>query len=211
MMGGYHSSTVLHVLSGMKAGKKHGLKVWNQLRGHGYRFPLRDWVRALAPGFADTIYRIRMGMLSANGSLSSRSAPHLSKSLEDGLPLQYTGGPLQALLRFEDRSSMAFSIESRCPFMDYRLAEYVFSLPRGVLSFGGVLKPLIRTGLSRFLPNEIATRVPKLGFPAPDYVLDKIPGFDVASGSGWRQQIVSLWRSMFKVRSESMVEATSSR
>ena len=36
---------------------------------------------------------------------------------------------LPSLLRYEDRNSMAFSIETRLPFLDYRLVEFVFSLP----------------------------------------------------------------------------------
>src|SRR5262245_60313931 len=36
---------------------------------------------------------------------------------------------LPSLLRYEDRNSMAFSIETRLPFLDYRLVEFLFSLP----------------------------------------------------------------------------------
>ena len=39
------------------------------------------------------------------------------------------GGHLQRLLHWEDRNSMAFSVESRVPFLDYRLAEFVLGLP----------------------------------------------------------------------------------
>jgi asparagine synthase (glutamine-hydrolysing) len=36
---------------------------------------------------------------------------------------------LPSLLQYEDRNAMAFSIESRVPFLDHRLVEFVFSLP----------------------------------------------------------------------------------
>ena len=37
--------------------------------------------------------------------------------------------PLPSLLHIDDRNSMAFSIETRAPFLDYRLIEFTFSLP----------------------------------------------------------------------------------
>ncbi|MFQ3574918.1 MAG: asparagine synthase (glutamine-hydrolyzing), partial [Cytophagales bacterium] len=52
--------------------------------------------------------------------------PH---TLNDSLRLQTLHTSLPALLRYEDRNSMAFSIESRVPFMDYRLVEFNLSLP----------------------------------------------------------------------------------
>src|SRR3981081_2851791 len=44
---------------------------------------------------------------------------------------------LPALLRYEDRLSMAYSIESRVPFLDHRLVELAFALPDDVQRRGG--------------------------------------------------------------------------
>lgn len=72
-----------------------------------------------------------------------------------------------ATLRPEDRNSMAFSIESRSPFLDYRLAEFAFSLPNHFKIRGGLCKWILREGMKGILPEPVRTRVDKQGFNAP--------------------------------------------
>ena len=70
-------------------------------------------------------------------------------------------------LRAEDRNTMAFSIESRSPFIDYRLAEFCFSLPNKFKIRGGIGKWLLRESMENILPDEIRLRKDKAGFIAP--------------------------------------------
>ncbi len=77
---------------------------------------------------------------------------------------------LPTLLQFEDRNSMAFSIESRVPFLDHRLVEFAFSLPDSYKINDGITKRILREGLSDFLPVEIANRKDKKGFVTPGEV-----------------------------------------
>lgn len=74
---------------------------------------------------------------------------------------------IPALLHYEDRSSMAHSIESRVPFLDYRLVELGVNLSANHLSHRGVSRPLYRKALKPKLPEEIVDRKDKLGFPVP--------------------------------------------
>ena len=74
---------------------------------------------------------------------------------------------LPSLLHYEDRSSMAHSIESRVPFLDYRLVELGINLKPDQLSNKGLSRPLYRNALAKHLPVEIVTRKDKLGFPTP--------------------------------------------
>jgi len=74
---------------------------------------------------------------------------------------------IPASLRAEDRNTMAFSIESRSPFLDYRLAEYCFSLPGKMKIRGGLGKWLLRESMEGILPDEIRLRKDKSGFVAP--------------------------------------------
>lgn len=74
---------------------------------------------------------------------------------------------IPALLHYEDRSSMAHSIESRVPFLDYRIVELGINLNSIHLSHRGVSRPLYRKALKPYLPPEIVNRKDKLGFPVP--------------------------------------------
>ena len=77
---------------------------------------------------------------------------------------------LPCLLRYADRNSMAFSIESRTPLLDYRLAEHIFSLPLSMLMRDGWTKWISRRAMQGELPAEIQWRKDKMGFVTPEGV-----------------------------------------
>ena len=77
-------------------------------------------------------------------------------------------GNLQSLFKFQDRSSMAFSVEGRVPFADYRLVELLFSLPADHKIRGGYTKRVLRDAMRDILPAKIRWRVGKLGFATPE-------------------------------------------
>jgi asparagine synthase (glutamine-hydrolysing) len=74
---------------------------------------------------------------------------------------------LPALLRYEDRLSMAFSIESRVPFLDHRLVELAFALPDDAKFSNGWSKFALRQALDGLLPSSVVWRRDKKGFPTP--------------------------------------------
>lgn len=77
---------------------------------------------------------------------------------------------LPTLLHFEDRNSMAFSIESRVPFLDHRLVELAFSLPDTDKISKGITKSILRESMQGILPNDIVNRMDKKGFVTPGEV-----------------------------------------
>jgi asparagine synthase (glutamine-hydrolysing) len=79
-----------------------------------------------------------------------------------------TGSSLQSLLRYEDRNSMAFSVEARVPFLDYRLVELAFALPARFKVSGGLTKVVLREAMRGILPERIRTRTDKVGFATPE-------------------------------------------
>ena len=75
---------------------------------------------------------------------------------------------LPSLLRYEDRNSMAWSVESRLPFLDFRLVELSCSIPAQQKLHGGWSKYVLRRFAERVVPHEVAWRKSKFGFEAPD-------------------------------------------
>lgn len=74
---------------------------------------------------------------------------------------------LPSLLRYEDKNSMHFSIESRLPFLDQRLVEYVASLPLDFKIRDGWTKRILREAMRGIVPPEITSRRSKIGFETP--------------------------------------------
>lgn len=74
---------------------------------------------------------------------------------------------LPALLQVEDRMSMAASIESRVPLLDYRIADLVATMPPALKFGGGKTKKVLIDAVAGDLPSEIAKRKDKMGFPVP--------------------------------------------
>jgi asparagine synthase (glutamine-hydrolysing) len=75
---------------------------------------------------------------------------------------------LPGLLRYEDRNSMAFSIEARVPFLDYRLVEFVLRLPTEQKISGEWTKPVLREAMKGILPEKVRLRTDKKGFETPE-------------------------------------------
>jgi asparagine synthase (glutamine-hydrolysing) len=74
---------------------------------------------------------------------------------------------LPALLQVEDRTSMAASLESRTPLLDYRLVELAIRVPDRQRFRGADGKPLLRSAVGGWLPDEVVRRRDKRGFPTP--------------------------------------------
>ena len=75
---------------------------------------------------------------------------------------------LPQLLRYEDKNSMAFSRETRLPFLDYRLVELIHSLPAEMKINRGVTKKVMRDAMDGSVPDRIRTRHDKIGFETPE-------------------------------------------
>ena len=76
---------------------------------------------------------------------------------------------LRELLRYEDRNSMAFSIESRVPFLTPALAEFALGMPDDYLiAPDGTGKLVLRRSLRGLVPDPILERRDKIGFATPE-------------------------------------------
>ncbi len=89
-------------------------------------------------------------------------------TLADRIKADMTRFSVPVLLRYEDKNSMAFSRESRVPFLDHRLVEYVAALPLNLKLRDGWTKFCLRRGAQNLVPPEILHRKDKLGFATPE-------------------------------------------
>jgi asparagine synthase (glutamine-hydrolysing) len=157
--------------------------------------------------------------------------PHLSafaRNCFDSFELQkleIESTNLPILLRYEDKNSMAHSIEARLPFLDYRLLEMSLSLPDTYKIRDGWSKWILRKTMETRMPAEIVWRKNKFGFEAPEdiwlrthaAVIEKVVAASplvreltnesalssamkrLDKRSRWRLYSLALWEKEFKV------------
>lgn len=88
---------------------------------------------------------------------------------------------LQNLLSYADKTAMAWSVESRMPFMDYRLVEFLATVPPAYKIHEGWTKWLARQALAERLPPEVTWRRDKMGWAVPE------PAWFGGPLAGWLQ------------------------
>jgi len=88
------------------------------------------------------------------------------KSLNESL-FQHFESKLEHLLKWEDLNAMHFSIESRVPFLDYRLVEVTLCTPSFQKINKGETKHILREAVKDILPKKITNRKDKKGFTSP--------------------------------------------
>lgn len=107
------------------------------------------------------------GWFEARGVTSGFAAS--STSLEGALAAAFSSTSLPSLLRYEDRNSMRFSLESRVPFLEQGLVEAVFRYPRStIVSPDGLTKRALRAALRGTVPDAVLDRRDKIGFTTPE-------------------------------------------
>ena len=129
------------------------------------RFP-RPIARTAAMRGDESVYA---GLLSGGPDAQEKRAD--APDYGEALCQQATAYPRDAvstpLIYYGDAISMAHSIESRLPFMDYRLVEFAFSLPGEYKIRDGTGKALLREAVRGHVPDAILADRPKLGFVVP--------------------------------------------
>lgn len=104
---------------------------------------------------------------AAENPLERPELRSLGDPLNDRLYADVTRDVIPSLLHYEDRNSMAFSIEARTPFLDYRLIEYALTLPGTDKVRDGQTKWLFRQAMEGVTPPAILERKDKMGYSTP--------------------------------------------
>ena len=91
---------------------------------------------------------------------------YASKSLNQSL-MDHFEFKLEHLLKWEDRNSMHFWLESRVPFLDHNLVERILALGPEEIIKKGVTKHFLREAVRDTIPEKIQNRNDKIGFQTP--------------------------------------------
>lgn len=126
--------------------------------------------------------RLRSGFLSKDilDAVSEdvvKEIAHASSDITAMQILELTKTQLPHLLRYEDKNSMRFSIETRLPFLDYKLVELALGINNSFKIKEGYTKYLLRKAGAGFVPESILWRKNKIGFEAPSAVWLKDESF----------------------------------
>jgi asparagine synthase (glutamine-hydrolysing) len=147
--------------------------------------PLPPWLNGL--WFQEQ--GVRMG--SPHSANSTKTNQHLREQLYENL----VETSLPMLLRYEDRNSMAFSIESRVPFLTPAFVNFVLNLPEHYLiAPDGTSKSVFRQAMRGLVPAAILDRRDKIGFATPEenWLATLQPWVDKTLSSEAAQQIPAL-------------------
>lgn len=123
-------------------------------------------LRAALPGPFSVWRRARGGQSLLQPGLKASQPEQRSHELFAQLKEDHAGWVLPALLHYGDAISMAHGVESRLPFMDYRLVEWVFRRRPNLFENGETKSP-VRRFLRAHGYGIIADRRDKQGYPTP--------------------------------------------
>lgn len=176
-LGGYHYFYGFYFKDLLQSFKivKLFTEIFYYLKAHKSLYGIKTFIYFLMPEKTKTKLRINeRGYLDTDfvndilklGKSNITNNLYASKSLKEAL-LNHFEFKLEHLLKWNDRNSMAFSIESRTPFLDYRLVEYTLSVNSDAIINKGYTKSILRESLKGILPEKIRVRTDKVGFATP--------------------------------------------
>lgn len=180
VLGGYHAFFKIRLFSLFKQARFFKfIKQLNDLSPHEYgiMFGLQSVLLGLTPQWIEEFFRKLLKKNDGEKRYFSlprdQSNPRSYKAYKINSMLdlsldQINRSNLPMLLRFEDRNSMAHSIEARVPFLDHRLVEFSLNSPEEWLINGPYTKYILREAMIKRLPKEITHRLDKMGFVTPE-------------------------------------------
>ncbi|HRA81213.1 MAG TPA: asparagine synthase (glutamine-hydrolyzing) [Thauera sp.] len=172
ILGGYRKFYGFHILSLLRSG--HLLNASRELAAlliNGDRGYLRwqEGARYLPRFLQGQVFTLDRFLRPETRALGKSSTITLggTPDIRERQLLDLRRYSVPSLLRYEDRNSMAWSVESRVPFLDYRLVEFAIRLPVEHKLRKGRTKAVLRNGLRGIVPDRVLDRRDKMGFVTP--------------------------------------------
>lgn len=200
MLGGYHGYAAARFVSLVRQGRVVEAVAYlrRASRSPGRAGLWRQCLQRLVPGeVVDVIRRMpglgRRPVSWLNASWFAEKGVGIGpvryararEQLRSELERTITETSLPALLRYEDRNSMAASVESRVPFLTPALASFLLSLPEEyIVSPDGTSKAVFRQAMRGIVPDAILDRRDKIGFATPELRW-------LSSAESWVEQVLT--------------------
>jgi len=146
-------SSLLNSLSGDRS---HGFFLSNSF------FRSHIWDRLVSEGFQTEVSGYDASVVTREHYEAADTDDHLSKCLYTDIKSYLPGDILVKV----DRMSMANSLETRAPILDYRVVEFAASIPASMKISGGEGKSVLKTAMEGFLTDDTLYRK-KMGFSVP--------------------------------------------
>lgn len=184
ILGGYHLYFFFHLLSLLQSG--HPISMFREL--HSIRSN-STWKRPFSSYLKNFMIFTLRPSVGTFTKYKDRSffSPEFSEIYEDKIDdLVFSGRTrkfnntlqetlyhdtlwlrLPHLLRYEDRTAMAHSVEARVPFLDFNLVEFAFSLPPNHKIANGRTKVVLKEAMKQIVPQEVIDRKDKMGYNNP--------------------------------------------
>jgi len=151
---------MIHLASELARNMRVGFGMLRKAAGYYMRSwrkrPVEDVFEYLNPSF--------LRAYSGRNVLEYKTTSNLQMRLQEDIE-KFS---LPMLLRYEDRNSMAFSIEARTPFLDYRLVQFLMQVPVVYKIRHGLSKWILREAMRGKVNVKVLERRDKKGFPTPE-------------------------------------------
>jgi asparagine synthase (glutamine-hydrolysing) len=191
VLAGYDGYPGHRILSLVEQGDLRGvaqfMRNWVNWPGRSYRSGAAHFGRQVA---ADAVYAwarrksgrdfrpdwLQLALFEANGmdfaeNRPARQSDFRGRRVIEQLRYSLQNRGMPHLLRHGDRNAMAFSIESRVPFLTIPLADFLLSLPESYLiSQNGETKSVFRAAMRGIVPDSILDRRDKIGFATSEEI-----------------------------------------
>ncbi len=171
---GYTEHYYTYLLELLRTGRikkfLHELDALAANRGYSYGWLLRQLSRKLLSRY---IRKSDKYKIFTKKYTIPRQKRRFTSLLADELWNDLTVSALREYLRYEDKNSMAFSLESRLPFLDFRLVETALSLRDDQRIQNGLSKVMLRQIAQGMIPEETRCRKDKTGFVSPQELWQK--------------------------------------
>jgi asparagine synthase (glutamine-hydrolysing) len=142
---------------------------------HFARGTSTHWTAASISRYFPNFFRRPFSLMSRVSTDEFRSGSHApasdlgaGSSIGERQKTDLIYSSIPALLRHEDRNSMAHSVESRLPFLDYQLVEFAVNCAPSLKLRDGWTKWILRNAMLRTMPEKVRLRKTKLGFDTPE-------------------------------------------